>query len=210
MEWQSKLNTGKVFSSQRLYSKKPIQTKKDSRNYQKPYNTSKVQKYSSNVSFIKSIQTYSHQKSPSMTSRSQTIHVFNSIGTSTANLAVKPQNHPENEQSKEMNKFYEMCNYYSSKQSSYALKGTSQFGATISYSGEGKAFTISELNGFKIVQNGTIIHDETFDESIEATYKPKFIPFTLEDRFKPHSESSLTFTPRSKLIPLPTFMESEE
>lgn len=61
----------------------------------------------------------------------------------------------------------------------------------------------SELAGFKIVQNGVTIHDETVVD--KSTCSTAFI----ENKSSHFTESVFTIKPCSKGIPLPTFIEIE-
>ena len=85
--------------------------------------------------------------------------------------------------------------------------------SVLSHSQNYLTFQITELSGFKIVQNGFTIHDETCnDGSIIMSNQqiPNIVTFTYEDKFKPHTESLLTIGPGSKLISLPNFIEAQE
>ena len=62
---------------------------------------------------------------------------------------------------------------------------------------------MSELAGFKIVQNGVIIHDETVVD--KSTCSTAFI----ENKSSHFTESVFTIKPCSKGISLPTFIEVE-
>ena len=130
----------------------------------------------------------------------------NSTANPSAYAAVKALKPANDEQQDELSKFYDMCNYFSAKQAIYKI--TKQVESFISKNTDGKV-SVSELNGFKIVQNGTIIHDETSEEKTKMKQNLS-LSFSYENRFKPHSESALTFCPGMKLIPLPTFIEAQE
>jgi len=196
-------NQQRGYSSQKFYSKNQNQPKKDYGNYSKAQSFPK----SSKSLFSKGAQYSYHPKSPTMIGKIQR-KPSTSSNSNYAYAAVKPQKPASNDQSGELNKYYEMCNYFASKQNSF--KGINKVGAFLNYAGDEKTTTISELNGFKIVQNGMTIHDETFDGKSEATKKHNFLPFSFEDKLRPHSESALTFGPGPRLIPLPTFIEAQE
>jgi hypothetical protein len=131
------------------------------------------------------------------------------LGSYNAYAAAKPQRAGGNEHIAEVDKYFETLNYFVPKLSTF--KRVNQNGATASYSGSDKELQITELSGFKIVQNGITIHDETFDgKFVNNAPSENIIIFSHEDKFKPHTESVLTIGPRSKEISLPTFIEAQE
>jgi hypothetical protein len=123
--------------------------------------------------------------------------------------ASRPQKAGGNDQFANKDKYFDALNYFVPKLSTF--KRVNQNGATSSYSRSDKELQITELSGFKIVQNGTTIHDETFDGKFTGNMTTEsIIIFSHEDKFKPHTESVLTIGPRSKEISLPTFIEVQE
>jgi len=90
------------------------------------------------------------------------------------------------------------------------FKRVNYCGAQATYSNNEKSIQITELSGFRIVQNGIIIHDETSDGKDLNAHETASAAFSFDEKFKPHTESILTLSPCSKLIPLPTFIEAQE
>ena len=124
---------------------------------------------------------------------------------------TKEQRIGKNDQLLSANRYIQPLNQFSSEQ--YNLKGMNQISPVLSYSQNYLTLQVTELSGFKIVQNGLTIHDETYgDKSISTSNGqiPSIVTFTYEDKFKPYTESLLTIGPGSKLISLPNFIEAQE
>lgn len=202
MEWQTIAYQQRSSFPKKPYLKNQNLSKKDQINHSKTQNFTRSSKNFPS----KGVQYSYQQKSPTNTSKYPRKNLPNSSTNSTAYAAVKALKPENNDQQGELDKFYDMCKYFTAKQAIYKI--THQVESFLAKTVEGQA-SVSELNGFKIVQNGTIIHDETSEEKS----KPKHLfisSFSYDNRFKPHSESALSFCPGSKLIPLPTFIEAQE
>jgi hypothetical protein len=199
MEWQTDQQR-RGNPSPRFYPKQQI--KKSFVNYPKASSIFKASK-----TFLNKTPQYNYYvvKSSDQPTKDQR----KPLGSYNAYAAAKPQKASGNEHIAEVDKYFETINYFVPKLSTF--KRVNQNGATSSYSGSDKESQITELSGFKIVQNGITIHDETFDGKIpDRVFKETIIIFSHEDKFKPHTESVLTIGPRSKEISLPTFIEAQE
>lgn len=106
----------------------------------------------------------------------------------TYNPSIEAQNFKSrvNDKNTDLYSFIETLNY-SFQKGGYGLAGQND--------------RRSEMAGFKIVQNGVIIHDETVVG--KSTCSTAFI----EEKSKHYTESTFTLKPCSKGIPLPTFIE---
>jgi hypothetical protein len=199
MDWQTDQQR-RGYSSQRFYQKNPV--KKTFVNYPKQPNIYKPTRNSLNKAPHINYYVVKSSDQPAKEQRKILVN-YN------AYAASKPQKAAGNDHIAEMDKYFDALNYFVPKLSTF--KRVNQNGATSSYSGSDKEMQITELSGFKIVQNGITIHDETFDGKItDNVFNETIIIFSHEEKFKPHTESVLTIGPRSKEISLPTFIEAQE
>jgi len=202
MEWQTTAYQPRGSFSKKPYAKNQNVSKKDQMSFSKTQNFTRSSKNLSS----KGVQHSYQQKSPKDSNKNQRKYGSNSNNNSSAYAAEKALKPENTEPQDEATKFLEMCKYFTSKQAIYSLANKVESFVTKAIDGQSSN---SELNGFKIVQNGTVLHDETSEEKA----KPKhslISSFSFENRFKPHSESALSFLPGSRLIPLPTFIEAQE
>jgi len=204
MEWQTTFNQQRGSSSQKSYGRN--QGKKNFVNYPKQQNVYKPSKNPPNR-----VPQYDYQpKSTTVTSKPLRKPLIN-YNSHNTHVLIKSRNSTANEQVIDVNKYLENLNNFIPKLN--AFKRVNQNGIIASYSVNEKTMQISELTGFKIVQNGITIHDETFDEKGAISDKDNhqnLAVFSFEDKLKPHTESTLMFRPYSKEISLPTFIEAQE
>lgn len=195
MEQQTKINQSRGYTSQNQPPYPKGQYKKNLVNFPKSQNYQRPQRSPP----MKTSQYNYQQKSVCITLKSQRPPLMEK----NINVAPKPPRFGGNDKILDVNKYLENINHF------MPFKRLNQTTTVSTY--PEKIVQITELSGFRIVQNGIIIHDETSDgKEFKRNETSVTTVFSFEDKFKPHTESVLTLSPCSKLIPLPTFIEAQE
>jgi len=99
---------------------------------------------------------------------------------------------------------YELSNYAKGMKSSYNKAAYSDNHSRSTNASSNSDSEISELNGFKIMMNGTVLHDETTDDYESGfSTEPVFQSFPTMEKF---ASSLMTIGPKENETSLPSFL----